>query len=248
MQSAARSIVDRLAGAGIQMIERGSAGYPERLAEGMGSEAPARLYIQGDLARVGGEMCAVVGSRETTEAYCAAAFGLAEALSKRGIAVVSGLARGADSAAHAGAMQGAGGTIALPPRGLLREPRPPEGMTKIGIADPVASFHAGLAIRRDHAIAALSGGIVLVSTGPKGGSWHSVRWALRHGRPVWCLENGRSTPTGNAWLIAAKLAVPLSLKAGAESWAEVVGSGLGVIVRPTAGARRRLEQAEFFSG
>ena len=102
------------------------------------------------------------------------------------MAVVSGMAAGADTAAHQGAMMaslggtssGPAGTIAVPAYGILNTPlgdcrSPMKGdvprMTCLALDRPDAPFSAGLAIRRNSVIAALGDGLVLAASGPQGG-------------------------------------------------------------------------------
>ena len=160
---------------GARIVWRGEDDYPSTIAEGMADDAPSWLILAGDRERLIKTQCAIVGSRETPEDLCEHAQALSRELSRRGIVIASGMARGADEAAHRGALEGPAGTVAVPARGILKAARSMdaesrEAATFVSIALPRESFNPGLAIRRNDLIAALSAGLVLVASGPKGGS------------------------------------------------------------------------------
>lgn len=228
---------------GVRLIWRGEEGYPARLERGLGAEAPAWIFILGDEARLSFPQVAIVGSRKSDPEFNDAAMRLAKALSDRGLVVTSGMARGADSAAHDGAADGCAGTIGLPARGLVRVVRQSEpGLlamaTLVGLGLPEENFNAGLAIRRNHAVAALASAVVLVQSGVRGGSFYAVKWALRAGRPVWTFDAGPGTPDGNANLLDAKLARPLAMDAGAGEWADTIAARIQEAAASAASAAR----------
>ena len=100
-------------------ITLGDARYPANLREI--AAPPERLYVRGRLAEKDALAVAIVGSRAATPYGLAAAERLAADLAARGVTVVSGLARGIDSAAHRGALR-AGGRSLIDGRGS-RNPR-----------------------------------------------------------------------------------------------------------------------------
>jgi DNA processing protein len=81
-------------------------------------DPPPRLFVRGRLPSA--PTIAVVGSRRATPYGCRAAHRLARELSDAGVAVVSGLARGIDAAAHRGALEGGTATVAVMATGLDR--------------------------------------------------------------------------------------------------------------------------------
>lgn len=213
----------RLEAIGAAVAWRGDDTYPNRLIANLGEDAPAWVLVVGDRARLESTQCAVIGSRETPPAFAEGAYRLGNALAEAGIVVTSGMARGADEAAHAGALEGAAGTVGIPARGLLRvipslPPHVKSKMTLLGLAAPRAEFNTGLAIRRNYAIAALCDVLVLVASGVTGGSTYALNWTLRRGRPVFCFEDGKYTPQGNAGLLRARAAAPLHLHGDAQEW------------------------------
>lgn len=93
------------------MVRRGESGYPEQLEDG---EPPRQLYCLGDASLLMRRpIVAIVGTRNATAYGIRTARDLARAVADAGGCVVSGMARGVDAAAHAGAMEAGGATIAV---------------------------------------------------------------------------------------------------------------------------------------
>lgn len=99
--------------AGITVIRRGAAGFPERL--GGDPEPPAVLFSQGTLELLEHPTVSIVGTRRCTRYGADVAFDLGKAAAAHGVAVISGLAVGIDAAAHAGALAADG----VPPVGVV---------------------------------------------------------------------------------------------------------------------------------
>jgi DNA processing protein len=141
---------------------RGRAGWPERLSH-LGPTEPSELWIRA--ARPLEELCAspsvaIVGSRRPTHAGLKFTRDLAAGLAQVGVGVVSGLALGIDAAAHAGALDGGGRTIAVLGCGIDQlSPRRNEALgEKVEAAGAVISEWApgvksGSLITVDHALA-----------------------------------------------------------------------------------------------
>src|SRR5438552_11418169 len=97
-------------------VALGDAAYPALLREI--HDPPPRLHVSGRLPPE--PMIAIVGSRRATPYGCRAAHRLARELSRAGVVVVSGLARGIDAAAHRGALEASTPTVAVMATGLDR--------------------------------------------------------------------------------------------------------------------------------
>lgn len=153
--------------------------------------APPMLIVRGHLELLDRPMIAIVGARNASAAACRFARGLAQQLASEGATVVSGLARGIDTAAHVGALQGgtvaviaSGIDIAYPPEnaalqekiatdGLLIAEQPPG-------TEPLARHFPS----RNRIIAGLALGTVVVEAAPKSGSLITARIAAELGREV----------------------------------------------------------------
>ncbi len=92
-------------------VSRSNDSFPYLLREI--PDAPVGLFCVGTLPQDGAPSAAIIGSRRCSEYGLTAARMLSKPLSRRGIVIVSGMARGADSMAHHGAIEGGGKTIAV---------------------------------------------------------------------------------------------------------------------------------------
>jgi DNA processing protein len=173
------------------LIALGDARYPANLREI--AAPPERLYVRGRLAEEDVLAVAIVGSRAATTYGLAVAERLAADLAARGVTVVSGLARGIDSAAHRGALRAGGRTIAVLGSGV-DVIYPPENRR---LADEIASHGAlvsqfgpgtrplsGHFPARNRVIAGLALGVVVVEAAEKSGSLITAGLAGEMGREV----------------------------------------------------------------
>jgi DNA processing protein len=157
------------------------------------ADCPRAIWYRGDLAAFRQPMVAIVGSRSATSVSLEIAARLAESLAALGITVVSGLARGVDSAAHKGALRAGGRTIAVLGSGLdwiyPREHEPlaseidRDGLlvTEYPPELPPAPFHFPL---RNRIISGLSRAVVVIEASEKSGSLITASCALEQGRDV----------------------------------------------------------------
>ena len=97
--------------AGMRAVPRISEDYPAALNEI--HDPPPTLYVRGEAPLSGQRMFAIVGSRQATRDGKRAAREFAATLARESVCVVSGLARGVDTCAHEGALEGGGATIAV---------------------------------------------------------------------------------------------------------------------------------------
>lgn len=184
----------RVAQAGLTVIVWGDAEYPARL-QAIAS-APPVLYVRGTLEPEDEAAVAVVGSRRATAYGEQMAGELARELGRRGLTIVSGLARGIDAAAHRGALEVGARTVAVLGNGL-DQTYPPEHR---GLATDVAGsgallseFPLGTAPlrlhfpRRNRIISGLSLGVVVVEAGVESGALITAHHALEQGRDVFAV-------------------------------------------------------------
>jgi DNA processing protein len=187
---------------GYEIITPADAAYPKPLLTI--HDPPLALYVWGTLAPGEKRAIAVVGSRRTTLYGRETAGKLAFYLAKTGFVVVSGLARGIDTAAHRGALQGGGRTLAVL-GGALDCLYPEENAE---LARAVACQGAVLSEfplgrqpdkttfpMRNRIVSGLSKGVIVIETPLKGGSLITANQAMEHGRPVFAVPGRIDTPS-----------------------------------------------------
>lgn len=176
---------------GITPVPLGDARYPTRLAAI--HDPPSVLWVAGKLDALGLPAVAIVGSRAGSPYALEVAARLGSDLARRGIAVVSGLARGVDSAAHRGALEGSGTTIAVLGSGVdvIYPPEHAELAANIVECGAVMSeFPPGTPPlpghfpQRNRLISGLSLAVVVVEAAEKSGSLITAGFALEQGRDV----------------------------------------------------------------
>lgn len=178
---------------GASLIQPEDAGYPRRLRDALpryGRSLPA-LHVAGTIDD-SGPAVAFVGARAASEEALGAAHDLAVRVAARGGTVVSGGALGIDGAAHRGALQGGGRTVAVLGSGIdIMYPERHRGLFA-SIVDRggalVSMFAVGTPplpanfVRRNRLIAGLVDLVVVVSAGARSGSLHTARAAVELGR------------------------------------------------------------------
>jgi DNA processing protein len=185
-----------------RVVWRGSGEYPVWL--GRIHDPPAALWVRGRLLPDEGvRSVAIVGARTATPLGEAFARILARDLASAGVTVVSGLARGIDTAAHVGALEAGGRTVAVLGSGIDRPyPRQnaelAEAVARTGAL--VSEFPPGSAAfksnfpRRNRTIAGWSRLVVVVEAGERSGALITARVALEEGRDVMAVPGHPSVP------------------------------------------------------
>lgn len=178
--------------AGGRYLFHDSPDYPALLREL--DSAPPILIARGDPALAGKTAVAIVGARNASAAAVKLARDFGTALAEAGLAVVSGLARGIDGAAHRGALAaGGGGTIGVIASGIdvsyppehrdLQEEIAADGLLlaeQPAGTEPLARHFPA----RNRIIAGLAAGTLVVEAAPKSGSLITARLAGEAGREV----------------------------------------------------------------
>ena len=195
----AEAEIARVEAFGSRYLVLGQGLYPRALAEL--DDAPPLLTAKGDLKLLDRPLIAIVGARNASAAACRFARQLAYDLGQEGAVVVSGLARGIDSAAHDGALErGTIGVVAggidvfYPPENQARQ----EAMFERGLV--VAEMPPGTEPRarhfpyRNRIIAGLSIGTVVVEAAPRSGSLITARLAAEAGREVMAVPGSPLDP------------------------------------------------------
>jgi DNA processing protein len=196
-----------LPGSPPRVIDLGDDDYPPLLQEI--HDPPARLYVHGDPLALARPQVAIVGSRRASAAGSRLAHSLAADLVEAGLVVCSGLARGIDGAAHRGAAEAGGSTVAVMATGIDRV-YPPRHRDLAGTIRRggclVTEFRPGMPPlahnfpRRNRIISGLSLGVVVVEAAPLSGSLITARLALEQGREVFALPWSPLHPGGRGCL------------------------------------------------
>ena len=187
--AAAEAELARIDALGAQILFRGCDGYPVLLDQI--EAAPPVLIVKGDLSLLGRQAVAIVGARNASGAAVRFARMLAHELAAQGMLVVSGLARGIDTAAHVGSIDAgtaaviAGGIdVVYPPENAALQADIGERGLLIAEPPPGTQPHARHFPYRNRIIAGLAMGTVVVEAAPKSGSLITARLATEFGREV----------------------------------------------------------------
>jgi DNA processing protein len=173
--------------------------YPSLLAQL--DDAPPALVAKGQLKLLDGIAIAIVGARNASAAACRFARGLAHDLGRDGAVVVSGLARGIDSAAHDGALDSgtigviAGGVdVFYPPENEARQRAIFERGLVLAEMPPGTEPRARHFPYRNRIIAGMTLGTVVVEAAPRSGSLITARLAAEAGREVMAVPGSPLDP------------------------------------------------------
>jgi len=179
----------------VKIITLADESYPADLAAIF--DPPSVLYIKGQLLERDRISIAIVGSRRATTQGKAIARRLSYQLASKGLTIVSGMARGIDSAAHRGALALNGGrSIAVLGCGIdvVYPPENKELMNQIAQSGAVVSEfpmstppHGGNFPQRNRVISGLSLGVVVVEAAERSGAMVTVDCALEQGRDVFAV-------------------------------------------------------------
>ncbi len=190
-----RQLIEKL---GARLLFLGDSDYPALLAEI--DNAPAVLTVRGDLSLVTRTPVAMVGARNASAAACRFARTLAHDLAAERASVVSGLARGIDTAAHEGAGHAtiaviAGGIdVAYPPENAALQERIAQEALLIAEMPPGTEPRARHFPHRNRIIAGLALGTLVVEAAPRSGSLITARLAGEQGREVMAVPGHPSDP------------------------------------------------------
>ena len=198
----ARRLLRDCASQQVTLLSRDGAGFPARLRAI--PDSPLVIYVKGSAAAFEQPAVAIVGARRASGYGLEMASGLAAALASRGVTVVSGLALGVDGAAHRGALDAGGKTIAVLGSGLARV----QPLTHLGLAGRILDS-SGLLLseyplyrsaaawhfpERNRIISGLCLGVVVIEATVKSGSLITARLALEQGREVMAVPGAPGLP------------------------------------------------------
>ncbi len=189
---------------GIRVATWQDAAYPDVLNRL--PDRPLTLFWKGTLPAKDAPTVAIVGTREPSPDSVQRAAQLAGAFARRGWTVISGLARGIDTAGHEGALAAGGCTTAVLGCGV-NVIYPPENGPLAGRIQSngalIAEVHPDTPpspmalMRRNRLITGLSRAVIVVEAPVNSGALHAARYAHEQGRPVFAIDNS----AGNAALL-----------------------------------------------
>ena len=192
---------DWLASSGHGLVTRHDAAWPAALADL--PDAPVALFTDGDASLLGMPALAIVGSRNPTAQGRDNALQFARFLARNGLAIVSGLATGIDAAAHSGALDADGATVAVLGTGIdvyypasnreLQRRIATEGVVVSEYA-PGRPAVAGQFPARNRIISGLALGTLVVEATPRSGSLITARLAGEQGRSVFAIPGSIHNP------------------------------------------------------
>lgn len=233
----ARDNLQRCQDSGVSLSVKGTPSYPKELARVDCS--PNLLYVRGTLTKVDSLAVAIVGSRRCTAYGRKQAELIAGSLARSGFTIVSGLARGIDAAAHRGALNAGGRTIAVMATGV-REIYPPEhAELAVEVSQNgaiVSEFpldqkpRPGLFPQRNRIISGLSQGVVVIEATRNSGALHTTRHAFEQGREVFAVPGNVDSLASAGCLDLIRDGVTLVRNA------DDVLEGLGPLAEPLATA------------
>ena len=210
----AQSELEACRRAGIMVLPFFSPAYPSALGD-LHQARPLVLYLRGNVSLLDApHRLAIVGTRYPTEQGYQDAYQIAKEEAQRGAVIISGLAIGCDEAAHRGALDAGGRTIAVVATGLdqvypavhrpLQERLLAYGGLLISELPLGASLEPYRLIHRNRILAGLAKALLVVECGRTSGTMHAVRFAERCHRPVYALAS-HSLPSraGNELLLSS---------------------------------------------
>lgn len=208
--------------AGITILPYFASDYPVAL-HALGGARPVLLHAKGDLGLLQSpaSILGIVGTRQPSPEGLAAAHRIAYEEAEKGRVILSGLAYGCDAAAHHGALDATGRTIAVIATGLDRaHPEAHQALqdriiasgglvlSEYPLATPVDTYRL---IARDRLQAALSAELLVIECGVQSGTMHTVHFAERYHRPIFALPphtDRLSSLEGNRQLLQSGRAKP----------------------------------------
>jgi DNA processing protein len=197
----AAAMLDWAARSGNSVLTLADSAYPAQLLEV--ADPPPLLYVRGDSGLLARRALAIVGSRSATPQGLANAESFARAFSQAGVTIVSGLALGIDGAAHRGALDGPGGTVAVLGTGIdvayparnaaLYEKIGAQGalVSELPLGTPAVASNFP---RRNRLISGLARGVLVVEAAISSGSLITARIAAEQGRDVFAVPGSIHSP------------------------------------------------------
>jgi DNA processing protein len=203
--TAAEDESKRVLEAGGYFLTRGDDAYPQRLLEIY--DPPAVLWIRGDVGLLERPGIAVVGTRQPSPYGSGMAEMLSRDLANRRLTILSGMARGVDTAAHKGALDAGGKTVAVWGTGIdVVYPKENKKLAERIVASggtivsefPLGTFPAPQNFPlRNRILSGMSVGVLVVEAGEYSGTRITARCAMEQNRDVYAVPG--NVTNKNAW-------------------------------------------------
>ena len=204
-RAAAEKQWEQVARAGAQIVTYSCPQYPERLKEIY--DPPPVLWVRGDAGLLARYSIAIVGTRHPTPYGTGVAEMLARDLSARGMLIVSGMARGIDSAAHKGALAAGKPTLAVWGTGIdVIYPKENKKLAEDILATggalvselPMGTFPAPQNFpRRNRILSGVSIGVIVVEASENSGTRVTARCAAEQNRDLYAVPG--NVTSKNSW-------------------------------------------------
>jgi len=209
---------EKLKSDGVSIIGLDDDRYPKFVLQNMGNNAPPILYCKGYLPLLNQKGVSIVGARDVGEFEITITKSIAQKFAENGINVISGYAKGVDTAAHLGALEANGTTTMILSYGInniiikreLNDLDWEKNSLFVSQFDPYVEFSGKNAMTRNKLVCAMSQAIVVIKSGPErdssgkmSGTFDAGKTALKMGLPVFVLSPQvlKPPPQGNIDLI-----------------------------------------------
>lgn len=194
-------VIDVLSEQDVNIVFSTDRGIPARLSSG---QTPPWYFYFGDLSLLQSDTIGFSGSRDASAESISITERIASSAVQEGLAVISGGARGVDSAAHASALGAGGTTIVVLPQGI--SPKMPainaDPSQALVLSEflPTDDWGAFRAMQRNKSIVDLSDIFVIPQAGEKGGTANAAEYAIKRKKNLWVMDLGAAYP-GNERLL-----------------------------------------------
>lgn len=189
-------LISQLDAAGIDITTLADDNYPRPLRSI--KNPPPILYIAGRLKPEDNRSIAIVGSREATPNGLQIARGFGQRLAQRGYTVISGYAKGIDTASHLGALEGGGRTIMVLSTGIMHFKLRDAGFESIDFLKdrgaiisemfPTATWTVGSAMARNRLVVGLAQAVLVVECKLESGTMNTARVTQQRNKPLFVLK------------------------------------------------------------
>ncbi len=204
-RKAAEEEMRRVVEQGVQLLTPDDEAYPGQLLEIY--DPPTVLWVRGNVAALSRPGIAVVGTRHPTPYGAGMAEMLSRDLARRGVAILSGMARGVDTAAHKGALAAGGVTVAVWGTGIdVIYPKENKRLAEDIVASggavlsefPIGTFPAPQNFPiRNRTLSGMSVGVLVVEAAEYSGTRITARCAIEQSRDVYAVPG--NVTNKNAW-------------------------------------------------